>query len=375
MHNRSMNHRLPYTLALALLALGAQAQDPGMAAAPEPSPTLMWILAGIAVAQAIIILALSGVMRNLAGLGRWARGGNGTRAWVAVPLAIAAATANAQAHVPPSDPSAGTTLWALMAVNLFLFAVILFQLGWIRSRTTDIAPRVEGTRHVARSNRAARWAALVAKLNRQVEVEEEKTIELDHEYDGIKELDNVLPPWWLWLFYGTIAWGVIYLVNVHVIKIWPDSQTEYRAEMAQAEADVAAYLATQTNLVDENSVTFTDDPAVIAEGRSLFSEFCTACHGADAAGSENSVGPNLTDGHWLHGGGVKNIFRTIKYGVPEKGMIAWKAQLQPSEIRAITCYIMSREGQGGPNQKAPQGDLWKEDGAEADANAGQPAAN
>ncbi len=374
MHNRSMNHRLPYTLALALSALGAQAQDPGMATAAAPYPTLMWILVGIAVAQAIIILALSGVMRNLAGLGRWARGGNGTRAWVAIPIAFGAATANAQAYVPPSDPSTGTTLWTLVGVNLFLFAVIVFQLRWIRSRTTDIAPPVEGVQRPVRSSRAARWAALVAKLNRQVEVEEEKTIELDHEYDGIKELDNVLPPWWLWLFYGTIAWGVIYLVNVHVIKVWPDSQKEYQAEMVQAQADVAAYLATQTNLVDENTVTFTDDPAVIAEGRSLFSEFCTACHGADAAGSENSVGPNLTDGYWLHGGGVKNIFHTIKYGVPEKGMIAWKAQLQPSEIRAIACYIMSREGQGGPNQKAPQGELWKGDEGAAEVDAVVPPA-
>lgn len=204
---------------------------------------------------------------------------------------------------------------------------------------------------------------MVAKLNRQVELKDEKEIELDHDYDGIKELDNVLPPWWLWLFYGTIAWGVVYIVNVHVINIWPDTQKEYQLEMAEAKERVAAYLATQTNLVDETNVTFTDDPTVIAEGRTLFQDFCTACHGADAAGSENSVGPNLTDPYWIHGGGVKNIFHTIKYGVPEKGMIAWKAQLQPSEIRAITCYVMTREGKGGTAQKGPEGELWQGDGA------------
>lgn len=365
MHKRSMNHRLPTTFALALLAFGAHAQGAPADAASVPAPPLMWILAGLAVVQTIIILSLSGAMQNLGGLGRWLSEGKGTRALVALPLAIWAASANAQAYVTDPGPSYDTTLWWLVAVNIFLFAVIMFQLVWIRSLTTAITPQAEASPAAARAKRKAWWAALVAKLNRQVKLEEEKTIELDHDYDGIKELDNVLPPWWLWLFYGTIAWGVVYIVNVHVINIWPDSQKEYQLEMAEAEANVAAYLASQTNLVDETNVTFTDDPAVIAEGRTLFGDFCTACHGADAAGSANSVGPNLTDPYWLHGGGIKNIFHTIKYGVPDKGMIAWKAQLQPSEIRAIACYIMTREGKGGPDQKGPQGELWTEDGAPA----------
>ncbi|HEY0977119.1 MAG TPA: cbb3-type cytochrome c oxidase N-terminal domain-containing protein, partial [Flavobacteriales bacterium] len=189
------------------------------------------------------------------------------------------------------------------------------------------------------------------------------------DYDGIRELDNVLPPWWLWLFYGTIAWGVIYLVNVHVIDIWPQQGMEYNNEMAKAKADVEAYMATLTNTVDENTVTLADDAATLGSGRALFKQFCTPCHGADAAGSETSVGPNLIDAYWLHGGGVKNVFRTIKYGVPEKGMISWKSQLQPAEIRALASYILSLQGSGPPTQKAPQGGLWKEEAISPDSTA------
>lgn len=192
---------------------------------------------------------------------------------------------------------------------------------------------------------------------------------MHHEYDGIHELDNVLPPWWLWLFYGTILWGAVYLVNVHVISIWPDQNKEYANEMEQAAADIAAYNATLAASVDENSVVPSTDPAMIAGGASIFTQYCTPCHGPDAAGFETSVGPNLTDAYWIHGGGAKNIFKTIKYGVPEKGMISWKAQLKPAEIHALVSYIMSASGSGGAGQKAPQGELWSEPSAVTDSTA------
>lgn len=378
MHDRSMKTRILSTLALGLAALGASAQSaaPAAASADAPTPALVYILVGLAAVQAIIIIALSGILRNLAGPGIWPgrAGGNGGRLLAALPLLLVAGTTSAQAYQPDTGPTYDTTVWWLVAVNLFLLIIIFFQLRWVHSLTTLVAPAVAKAAQ-PEGVKAASWLDnLISKLNRQVEVEDEKQIELDHDYDGIKELDNVLPPWWLWLFYVTIAWGVIYVVNVHVLDIWPGSEKEYRLEMEKAKADVAAYLATQTNLVDENNVTFSDDPAVIAEGRKLYGEFCTACHGADAAGSENSVGPNLTDPYWLHGGGVKNIFHTIKYGVPEKGMISWKSQLQPAEIRAITCYIMTQEGKGGPTQKGPQGELWSGGGTAAPADSLQAAA-
>jgi len=214
------------------------------------------------------------------------------------------------------------------------------------------------------------WAERVMqRLTRQVKLEEEKDILMHHEYDGIRELDNVLPPWWLWLFYGTIAWSFVYLVGVHVMDFIPDQKTEYVNELAQAKADVAAFNALQGELVNENTVTVTAEASVVNSGGAIFTQYCTPCHGADASGSETSVGPNLTDAYWVHGGGVKNVFRTIANGVPEKGMISWKTQLKPAEIRALSCYILSLDGKGSATQKPPQGELWKAEAAPADTTA------
>ncbi len=373
MHKRSMQYRLIAAMALAPLAAATFAQQPaaGAPAAAMADKTLIHVLVGLAGLQALMIAALSGIMRNLAGPDGWiAKLGRGGKAVALAPLLLLAAPAKAQAYIPDTGPTDSTTFWWLVTVNIFLFLVLFTQLRWLRVLTAAAKPQEELAPEVKKARAKAWWEALHSKLTRQVKLEDEERIVLEHDYDGIKELDNDLPPWWLWLFYVTIAWGVVYIVNVHVIKVWPQQELEYANEMQRAKENVAAYLATQTNLVDETNVTFTDDAGVIAEGRTLYSTYCTACHGADAAGSENSVGPNLTDAYWLHGGGIKNIFRTIKYGVPEKGMIAWKSQLQPAEIRAIASYIITQEGKGGPDQKGPQGELWKEDGAAPAASGG-----
>lgn len=359
-----MQRRTFTSIAAAVVALGAIAQDPGATpSAPAANSTLLWVLGALAVLQTIIIMSLAGILRSLGGMEQLTRRGT-RRAGVVVPLLLAASAAQAQEYAAPAAGiTAQASFWWLVVLNLFLLLVIALQLRWTHLLTTLAIGRQQEAAPAHRAaEKTAWWERLAANLNRQVKMEEEKSIELDHDYDGIKELDNVLPPWWVWLFYGTIAWGVLYIVNVHVIKIWPGSTEEYRQEMAQAQVDIAAYQATQTNSVDENNVTATDDPAVIAEGRKIYEANCVACHGADASGSEFSVGPNLTDPYWLHGGGIKNVFKTIKYGVPEKGMIAWKAQLQPAEIRATACYILAQQGKGGATQKAPQGDLWKEEG-------------
>lgn len=332
----------------------------------EVSSPLIYALMALAVMQAIFIISLAGIMRTLGGPGGWIKklvDKRGGRALLLLPLALLSLPASAQAYAGGNTELSNYQLfWVLVLVNLFLFIVLMVQLRLVRSLTKVVSGAVEAP--VAAHIEGPSWLdKLLKKLTRQVTIEEEKDIELHHDYDGIRELDNVLPPWWLWLFYGTVIWGVVYVVNVHVIQIWPDSVGEYEREMVQAKADVDAYLATLTTTVDENTVTMTDDAGTLASGQEMFTTFCTACHGADAAGSENSVGPNLTDAYWLHGGGIKNVFKTIKYGVPEKGMISWKTQLQPAEIRAIACYIMSMEGKGSATQKAPQGEAWKEGAA------------
>lgn len=361
-----MNLRILSTLVLAAVAVGVSAQESAAApAAAAADKTLLYVLGTLAGVQAIIVLALSGILRTLGGMeGIGRKLVNGSRSLMALPLLLLAGSVHAQQHTPPATGITDeASFWWLVALNSVLFIIIILQLGWVRTLTAIAAGEAAPAMAPKAPKGPSFITALWNKTTRQVKLEEEKDIELHHDYDGIKELDNVLPPWWLWLFYGTIAWGVIYLVNVHVIQVWPGSTEEYRQEMAQAEVDIAAFQATQTNAVDENNVTFTDDAAVVAEGRTLFTANCTACHGADASGSEFSVGPNLTDDHWLHGGGIHNVFKTIKYGVPEKGMIAWQSQLQPAQIRAVACYILAQQGKGGATQKAPQGEVWKEEAA------------
>ena len=346
-----------------LLAQGdaAPVNDPWF----EVEPPLLYALLALAIVQVIFILSIAGIMRTMGGTSTWIKRHveKRDRTLGAVLLLGMAANANAQPYHGSSNAmSYTTTFWLLLGLNIFLFIILMVQMGLLRSLTRVFVGAEDEV--VIPTPSGPTWAERVLeRLTRQKSLADEKEIELHHDYDGIRELDNVLPPWWLWLFYGTILWGVVYLVNVHVINIWPDTVNEYHEEMAQAKLDVDAYLATLTRTVDENTVTFTDDAGVIGTGRGLFNTYCVACHGPDGAGSETSVGPNLTDAYWLHGGGIKNVFKTIKFGVPEKGMIAWKAQLQPNEIRALAVYILTLEGSGSATQKAPQGELWKEEGA------------
>ncbi len=182
---------------------------------------------------------------------------------------------------------------------------------------------------------------------------EEKSLIMEHEYDGIVELDNPTPAWFMWLFYGTIIFGFVYLLNYHVFKIGKLQDEEYTVEMKQADIDQKAFLAKSANRVDENSVKLTTEPQVLVAGKATFIQNCVACHGDHAQGI---VGPNLTDEYWLHGGKINNIFKTIKYGVPDKGMISWEKQLSPKQISEVANYIKSLKDTNPANPKAPQGD-------------------
>jgi cytochrome c oxidase cbb3-type subunit 3 len=198
-------------------------------------------------------------------------------------------------------------------------------------------------------------------MNASVPLEREKDIELDHNYDGIRELDNHLPPWWKWLFYSTIGWAVIYIILFHVADALPLSQEEYRRELAQAEQQIKEFQASQPKaVIDENALEYKEDAAAIDKGKSIFmNNNCAGCHRNDGGG--NTIGPNLTDEYWLHGGDVKNIFLTIKNGVVEKGMPAWGKSMSAQDVRDLTFFVMSLKGTNPPDAKAPQGGLIKQD--------------
>ncbi len=195
------------------------------------------------------------------------------------------------------------------------------------------------------------------KLNRAVPVTEEKDILFDHDYDGIRELDNQLPPWWKYLFYITILYAVVYFSIYHVFGIGKSSAEKYQASIEKAEKEAAEYRKQMAEDITPETVTVLKDEASLSEGKDIFLKNCLPCHGDKGQGI---VGPNLTDQYWIHGGGIKNIFTTITNGVPEKGMISWKTQLSPKQIQKVASYVLSLQGTNPPNAKEPQGELWTE---------------
>jgi len=202
---------------------------------------------------------------------------------------------------------------------------------------------------------------LMKKLTRTVPIEHEADVLLHHDYDGIKELDNNLPPWWLYLFYSCIIFGAIYLVRFEIMG-GDNQEMELKKELAQAKIEVEEYMKTAPDLMDEKTVTLLTDPADLEIGKTIFTTNCAACHRADAGGQ---IGPNLTDDYWILGGGIKNIFHTITNGGRDgKGMISWKGTLKPKEIQKVASYIISLRGSNPVDPKAPDGDLYAEEASE-----------
>lgn len=194
-------------------------------------------------------------------------------------------------------------------------------------------------------------------LTDTVAVEDEASILMDHEYDGIQELDNNLPPWWKWGFVLTIVVAVIYMFNYHIFKTAPLQDEEYQMSMVKAQENVDAYLKAQALNVDENTVIALLEGKDIKAGLNLFNQYCTACHLEGGAGE---VGPNLTDKYWIHGGDIASIFKTIKYGA-QNGMKSWKDELNPVQMQQVSSYILSLGGTNPPNGKAPEGNLYVDD--------------
>ncbi len=204
------------------------------------------------------------------------------------------------------------------------------------------------------------WAKLWQRANAMVPLEGEKSIELDHNYDGIRELDNHLPPWWKGLFYGSIVFAVIYMVLYHFSNALPLAKEEYENEISQAQEKTRILKASQpAEVIDEATLVFSRDEALITDGKRIFTvNNCGSCHRKDGGG--NAIGPNLTDNYWLHGGEIKEVFSTIQKGVVEKGMPAWGKVMSSKDVRNVAYYVMSLQGSNPPGAKAPQGNEYKQ---------------
>ena len=213
-------------------------------------------------------------------------------------------------------------------------------------------------RYMASSSQQWEWTwgkNMYKKLLGSKPMEEEGEIVLDHNYDGIRELDNELPPWWVYMFYATIVFGVVYLLRFHVFNDY-DQDTEYLTEVTLAEAEIAEYKKNAKDLVDVNTVELLTEANDLAAGKTIFETSCVACHMADGGGG---IGPNLTDENWILGGGIKNVFNTISEGGRAgKGMVAWKQSLKPLEMAQVASYVLNFQGTTPANPKVAEGDIW-----------------
>lgn len=366
------------TVAATLFATAVSAQESSV---PVPwenivsanDTAVFWVLASFAVLMLILIWVVAGVTKGLlSDTGLWKEKWQGAAKTIAAVVGTAMFFSSTNALAQDGETTSSMfemsdgLFWIMVVVDIFLLFVLLGLLYNLNSliRSLRTAPEVEV---VEESVSESIWTG---SLSGAVPIEQEEDVLLDHEYDGIRELDNKLPPWWLYMFYFTIAFGVVY-VGYFQFSDGPSQLEEYNAEMALAEEQKAAFLASSANNVDESNVELLADATALANGKEKFETLCIACHAATGGSTQNppGVGPNLTDEYWLHGGGIKNVFKTIKYGVPAKGMIAWESQLSPRQMQEVASYILSLQGTNPPNAKEPQGELWTGEGGGAAAPA------
>jgi cytochrome c oxidase cbb3-type subunit 3 len=238
---------------------------------------------------------------------------------------------------------------ALASIIFFELLVVVYLLRLVRMFTL----KEQEFESALIEKQAPVTSPLWDKLNASIAISEESAIMTDHEYDGIRELDNSLPPWWKYGFFLTIVWAFGYMLYYH-ISSGPSSAQEYKSQMTQAASDLAAYRKMAKNLVDESNVAVLKDGSDLQAGSSIFTQYCTVCHAADGGGI---VGPNLTDNYWIHGNDIKNIFTTIKYGVQGKGMKSWQQELSPVMMAQVASYITTLQGTSPASPKAPEGKL------------------
>ncbi len=287
-----------------------------------------------------------------------------------VGLSLFSVTSNAQAPaatevvnvVPNYGGMDSTAFWMLVAVIFVEVLVIAFMMFSIRRIQAELFQQKEKQQtDVLRKW----WSGLDKKFfTKAVAVEKEADVLLDHDYDGIKELDNALPPWWKYGFIITIVVAFVYLLNFHVLGYGQNPTQEYQTEIANAQEAKEIYESQNKDKIDESNLKMP-----LAEelnpGKEIFTSVCWTCHGKLG---EGGAGPNLTDDYWIHKGSLTDVYISIKHGYPDKGMQSWEKNYSPKEILSLAGFIKTLKGTNPANPKAPQGDLFSET-ATADTTA------
>lgn len=263
-------------------------------------------------------------------------------------------TATVQAQEAEAVPAAKAAWFPADITVMLLFLALEFVIIFVLARMLQ---QFVGFKTVqAKPAKKLQWKKLFQKVNQTVALEDEQQLDLDHNYDGIRELDNKVPAWWQYAFYATILFSVVYLYRMFISETLPGQLEELDEANRIAAIQKEEYLKNAANNIDENNVVMLDASG-IASGAILYGKNCMACHGDKGQGG---VGPNLTDDYWLHSGGLKDVFRSIKYGWPEKGMKAWKDDFSPAQLAQLSSYVRSLHGTNPPAGKEPQGTLYTE---------------
>ena len=367
---------------LLLLTVAVQAQDATAAPAPAPEASgynlVAILMIVIALVLVFVIFSMGQVLITL--LNQLTEKRKQTSFMPTVILFLAGsllslsvkaqevAAAEVVVKVAPNYGGlSATAFYSFVAVIGIQMIVILVMMLFINRIKNELNPPL------ITDKKSFDWSALFNKLDKKlftkaVAVEKEQDIMLDHEYDGIRELDNSLPPWWKYGFIITIIVACIYMLHFHVLGTGKNPTQEYEAELAQAKIEMDAHAAQSKDKIDENNIVMSDE-AGIADGNQIYQQMCWACHGKLG---EGGAGPNLTDKYWIHEGSMNAIYASIKHGYPDKGMQAWDKQYSPKQISHLVSYIETLKGTNPPNGKEAQGDIWEDAGA---ASGDAPAAD
>ena len=245
------------------------------------------------------------------------------------------------------------------SVALFLIIVLVLLLGFeaIQTATNNLDKPVGDnlSADAEASEETLGLKGLLKSLWNAKPIEQETDILLDHDYDGIKELDNSLPPWWLYSFYISIFFAVLYLGYYHILGGNTNAEN-FNEEMELARIEVEEYKRQNPVTFDASTMSAGDN---LEAGKKIFKTNCAACHAFDGGGG---IGPNLTDEYWILGGGAENIYKTISDGGRDgKGMIAWKNSLSAEKIQQVASYVISLQGTTPEKPKDKEGELWKEE--------------
>lgn len=267
--------------------------------------------------------------------------------FVIVSLSLATQFASAQEVADASAGNSNTTLMASLVVVFVIIALLLLRVAYQLLNLVNALAKANSKNDTKVDTRSG-WEKTLA-LN---DMQDENDLALGHDYDGIDELNNPIPVWFNTFFYVTIVFAFLYWLNYHALKLSPLPWGELELEYVEAAKVKEAYLNSDAGKIDETNVQLTTDAAALTSGKAIFNQNCAACHREDLGGV---IGPNLTDNYWLGGGSIQDVFKTIKYGRTEKGMVAWEKTLSPQQISDVASYVLSMKGSNPPNPKEPQG--------------------